>query len=394
MVPSAWLNGPGWELGGPRFLEGAREVVEVAADRPRDLGKLLDFLDCVAASTDSNLLAVGFLSYEAGVWLEGSRDLYRPPVRTPLAHFGLYDLSRESERSPPSLEGLAWSLPAERELKSTGRSEWFHGIEAIRAGIARGDVYQVSLTRRLSAPSRPDAFALADALFAENPVPFAATLRGGTWGVVSNSPELFLDAELTRGSVRSAPIKGTTRLGARAGDEVKDAARELLASEKDAAEHVMIVDLIRNDLGRVSVPGGVTVDPLRAIRPFAHLVHLESVVHGRLAPGTRLSDLLRATFPGGSVTGAPKRSALGFIRRLESCPRGPYTGAVGYVRGGGRCILNVAIRTAIVTLSGVEWHSGGGIVWDSDAGAEWEETVTKSIEFERVVGLSPARGCA
>lgn len=147
----------------------------------------------------------------------------------------------------------------------------------------------------------------------------------------------------------------------------------------------MIVDLIRNDLGRVAEPGGVRVARLGSLRTFRHLHHLESLVVARLESGVRLSDLLRATLPGGSITGAPKRAALGFIRRTEPCARGAYTGVAGYVRGNGRAVFNVAIRTAVVHDRLVDYHAGGGIVWDSDPAAEWEEAETKSREFEAVV---------
>src|SRR5207244_2074398 len=126
-----------------------------------------------------------------------------------------------------------------------------------------------------------------------------------------------------------------------------------------------------NDIGRVSEPGAVSVPRFRTLLSFRHLHHLESLVEGRLLDDARLSDVLLATLPAGSITGAPKRASLGFIRRLEPCARGPYTGAAGYVRGNGRAIFNVAIRTAIVSAAGVDYHAGGGIVWDSDAAAEW-----------------------
>jgi para-aminobenzoate synthetase component 1 len=212
-------------------------------------------------------------------------------------------------------------------------------------------------------------------------VPYAATIEGNGWAVVSNSPELFLDVDLGAGRVVTKPIKGTAARGATPRAD-EDARLRLRASAKDRAENVMITDLLRNDLGRVAVPGSVATTALAEVRTFAHLHHLESSVEARLAPGARLSDVLRATLPGGSITGAPKRAALGFIRRLEPVARGAYTGAAGYVRGGGKGVFNVAIRTALVGRSTVDYHAGGGIVWDSDAAAEWDETLTKSHEME------------
>jgi anthranilate/para-aminobenzoate synthase component I len=220
---------------------------------------------------------------------------------------------------------------------------------------------------------------LADLLWSDNPVPWAICVDTANESVVSNSPELFLDVCLGSRRVSSAPIKGTVpRLS---GGPDEDARAALLGSEKDAAEHLMIVDLIRNDLGRVCEAGSVRVPEFRTVRSFRHLHHLESTVAGRLRREVRLSEVLRATLPGGSITGAPKRAALGFIRRLEPVARGPYTGAAGYVRGDGTAVFNVAIRTAHVSRGGVAYHAGGGVVWDSDPRREWEETETKSREF-------------
>ncbi len=384
---TASFRGGGWGLGPPMRLSHPLEVISVPPDAPRELARLLSFLDEIATSGDPSLLAAGFLSYEAGVWLEGSESLFRPPTRTPLAAFALFDLRDGSPLPEPSAAGSAGPRAGRGAAASSlDLFGWERGVVGIRDGIARGDVYQVNLTRRVTFPETVDAPALAARLHADNPVPYALTLAAGGWAVVSNSPELFLDADLARGTAASAPIKGTRRVERPGGPrERAEAEAGLLASTKDAAEHVMIVDLVRNDLGRVAVPGGVRVaaGSLAAPRHFTHLVHLESTVEARLAEGTRPSYLLRAALPGGSVTGAPKRAALGFIRRLEPVARGPYTGVAGYVRGDGRVVLNIAIRTAIVSPGAVEWHTGGGIVWDSSPAAEWEETVTKSLEFER-----------
>jgi para-aminobenzoate synthetase component 1 len=356
----------------PLSLEDPLDARTVAADRPDELRSLLEWLDDVAGSGDGELLAAGFLSYEAGVFLEGSHALFRPPEVTPLASFALYRLDgarpvRETTARPDTRSEVTTSAALDR-------AGFGAGVEQIRQGIARGDVYQVNLTRRVRLASRPDPCAFARALFAENPVPFALTYDLGDSAVVSNSPELFLDVDLAKRCATSAPIKGTVARG-------PGARERLLASGKDAAEHVMIVDLLRNDLGRVAEPGGVSVPRYRSVLTLTHLHHLESLVAARLREGTRLSDVLLATLPGGSITGAPKRAALGFIRRLEPCARGPYTGAAGWVRGDGRALLNVAIRTAVVSAAGVDYHAGGGIVWDSRADAEWEETETKSKEL-------------
>lgn len=382
MALKALLAGDGWALATPLFFES--EERWLLAERPEQLGSVLSALDRVAASDDPDLIAIGFISYEAGVWVEGSTSLFRRPEGTPLAAFGVFrlrDASREAQ-APPSARLTFEERTTPKASLSPG--EWARGVEKIRSGIARGDVYQVNLTRRTRLRASADPFALAGALFRENPVPYAMTVAGNGWAVVSNSPELFLDADFAEGCAASAPIKGTVARG-RTPREDADAVERLLASAKDAAEHVMIVDLIRNDLGRAAVPGGVTVRCFREVKTFQHLHHLESTVAAHLAPGVRPSDLLRVTLPGGSITGAPKRAALRFIRDAEPCARGAYTGAAGFVRGNGRAVLNVAIRTAILHDGFVDYHAGGGIVWDSDPAAEWAETETKSREFAAVV---------
>jgi anthranilate/para-aminobenzoate synthase component I len=382
----ALFRGDGWGLGGKRrekiFLEG--EEKRICAQRPEQLPGVLAELDHVARSGDPDLFAAGFISYEAGVLLEGSTALVREHDFLPFAEFSIFDTRRVAARRPGPPQPVDSSLFTFKETATAERSlssnEWASDVEAIREGIARGDVYQVNLSRRTRFSGRVEPFALSDALFADNPVPYALTLVGGDWSVVSNSPELFLDVDLAARRVVTKPIKGTI---ARAPDEGGDARRraELLASAKDAAENVMIVDLMRNDLGKVAESGSVETTALRELRSFRHLHHLESAVQARLRPGTGLADILRATLPGGSITGAPKRAALRFIRGLEPVARGAYCGAAGFVRGDGRAVFNVAIRTAIVGRDTVDYHAGGGIVWDSQPDAEWREMESKSREF-------------
>jgi para-aminobenzoate synthetase component 1 len=408
------FRGDGWGLGTGKdgewktgdFLEG--EEGTERADSPEQLPELLARLDRIAESGDPNLMAVGFFSYEAGVFLEGSAALARRHDFLPFAEFSVFDLkaARRSAPPPPAapssftfeetaraqrvLSSDLTERGAQRVLssdlaeggaqRSLSSSAWVSGVKAVRDGISRGDVYQVNLSCRTRFAARVEPFALARALYADNPVPYAVTLAHDRWAVVSNSPELFLDVDLAARRAVTKPIKGTIARGA---TEAEDAGRRraLLASEKDAAENVMIVDLLRNDLGKVALPGRVETTAMRALKSFRHLHHLESTVEARLGPGARLSDVLRATLPGGSITGAPKRAALRFIHDLEPVPRGAYCGAAGFVRGDGRAVFNVAIRTAVLSRDTVDYHAGGGIVWDSEAQAEWRETETKSREF-------------
>ncbi len=367
---------PGKEI----LLEGDEKIV--GADGPEQLVDVLASLDEIAESGDPNLIAAGFISYEAGVWLEGSTALARRHEFLPFAEFSVFRLRDAARREPAAPEPSArftFEEPATAE-RSLSLYEWSSRVEAIRDGIARGDVYQVNLSRRTRFAARVDPFALGRALYADNPVLFALTLAGNGWAVVSNSPELFLDVDLAARRAVTKPIKGTIARGA---TDAEDAGRrrELLASAKDAAENVMIVDLLRNDLGKVAEAGRVETTAMRALTSYRHLHHLESTVVALLRRDARLSDVLRATLPGGSITGAPKRAALRFIHDLERVPRGAYCGAAGFVRGDGRAVFNVAIRTAILGRDTVDYHAGGGIVWDSNAEAEWRETEAKSREF-------------
>lgn len=262
---------------------------------------------------------------------------------------------------------------------SLDRDGFGRGVVAIRAAIAAGDVYQVNLTRRLSAPlpSGADVAALGAALADGNPAPYRAVVRLPAQGVhvASASPELFLRRE--GDVVTSAPIKGT-------------AATPDGFTDKDRAENVMIVDLVRNDLGRVCEFGSVRVPALWAIEQHPGLSHLVSTVEGRLRGGVRWSDLIEATFPPGSVTGAPKVAAIEHLRRLEPVRRDVYCGAVGWVDADRRRgELNVAIRTFWFDDGMIHFGTGGAITWDSTPDGEWTETELKARRLLRVASGQP-----
>jgi para-aminobenzoate synthetase component 1 len=247
-------------------------------------------------------------------------------------------------------------------------------IEVVREAIARGDVYQVNLVQHLSAPFRGDPRGLAVALAPLQPL-FPYTLSGERWTIVSASPELFLARRGDR--VWTMPIKGTRPAGS---DE------DLRSSEKDAAEHVMIVDLERNDLSRVCFPGTVRWPELMVEHPLAGVSHLVSTVEGRLRPAVGLSELLEAIFPGGSVTGAPKISAIDQIALLEPIGRGASMGAVGTVYPNGDLELALTIRTFAVVDDRIHLWVGGGIVWDSEPEAEIEESWVKARPLLAALG--------
>jgi para-aminobenzoate synthetase component I len=236
-------------------------------------------------------------------------------------------------------------------------------VEEVRAAIARGDVYQVNLVQHLSAPYEGSAAGLAGALAPLRPL-HARPLAGDGWAIVSASPELFLARRGDR--LVTKPIKGTRPIG----EDVDDA--------KDAAEHVMIVDLERNDLSRVCEVGSIRWPELMVQHELAGVTHLVSTVEGTLRADATLADILRATFPGGSVTGAPKIAAVDQIARLEPVGRGASMGALGTIRPDGDFELALTIRTFALAEGRAHLWVGGGIVWDSDPGAEIEESWVKA----------------
>jgi para-aminobenzoate synthetase component 1 len=276
-----------------------------------------------------------------------------------------------SVRAARPWPGPAWKGPPRRAWASSLDEPAFRaGVGEIRRAIGAGDVYQVNLTRRLSAPvprhTVADVAALGAALGVANPSPYAAVVRVPQAGchVASASPERFLRRDGR--TVTSSPIKGT-------------AADPSGFLAKDRAENVMIVDLVRNDLGRVCEWGSVTVPALCAVEEHPGLVHLVSTVTGRLRAGVGWAELIAATFPPGSVTGAPKLAALDVIERLEPVDRGVYCGAVGWVDADRRRgDLNVAIRTFWIEDGHLHLGTGGGITWDSTPGGEWAETELKA----------------
>ncbi len=276
--------------------------------------------------------------------------------------------------------GRPWIGPRPEDWStSLDQAAFSRGVVAIREAIAAGDVYQVNLTRRLSAPlpTGADVAALGAALAEGNPAPYAAVVRLPTHGieVASASPELFLrrDSDV----VVSSPIKGT-------------AATPDAFTAKDRAENVMIVDLVRNDLGRVCEFGSVRVPALWAIEAHPGLCHLVSTVEGRLRRDAGWADVIAATFPPGSVTGAPKLAAIEHLRRLEPVPRDLYCGAIGWVDADARRgALNVAIRTFWFDEGMIHFGTGGAITWDSTAQGEWEETELKARRLLRVASGEP-----
>ena len=261
-------------------------------------------------------------------------------------------------------------------LPRHGRDDYAALIEACQAEIAAGESYEICLTNELSVPVAADPWDTYRMLRRTNPAPYAAFLRLPGCAVLSSSPERFLRVG-AGGRVESAPIKGTRPRG-RTPREDRALAAELRTSEKERAENLMIVDLVRNDLGRVAELASVEVPRLFAVEPYPTVHQLVSTVTARLAPGSSAVDCVRAAFPGGSVTGAPKLRTLEILDRLEGGPRGIYTGALGYLSLTGRADLSIVIRTLVVTPGEVRIGVGGAITALAGAAAEIEETRVKA----------------
>ncbi len=262
------------------------------------------------------------------------------------------------------------------------RPAYLAAIRRTKDYISAGDIYQVNLSQRLSAPLTTSPWQLYDRLARENPSPFAAYFRTPDATIISCSPERFLQV---RGrEVETRPIKGTRPRGATPEEDAR-LAQELLSSEKDRAENVMIVDLERNDLGRVCEFGSVHVPELFAIEQYATVHHLVSTVRGRLRPGATALDCLRESFPGGSITGAPKVRAMEIIEELEPTRRGVYTGAIGYLCFSGDMDTNIVIRTIVIQNGLAHFQVGGGIVADSVPEAEYQETMDKARALTRAL---------
>jgi para-aminobenzoate synthetase component 1 len=272
--------------------------------------------------------------------------------------------------------GLAQELPGGTcrigEWEATWQPEEYgSAVEVVREAIRRGDVYQVNLVQHLAAPFSGDPRALAAALAKLQPL-HGRPFLGPGWAIVSASPELFLARRGER--LSTMPIKGTRPLG----EDVDDA--------KDAAEHVMIVDLERNDLSRVCEPGSVRWPELMVQRELAGVTHLVSRVEGRLRDDASLAEILHATFPGGSITGAPKIAAIDQVAALEPVGRGAAMGALGTIHPNGDFELALTIRTFAIAEGRVHLWAGGGIVWDSDPEAEIEESWVKARPLLAALG--------
>lgn len=329
--------------------------------------------------------AVGYLGYGLKQHLERLPNTAVDDLRLPDCALAFYDRIHAFDPAP-----LAPPPPVRASARFDGlrstftRSGYERAIARALAYIQAGDIYQVNLSQRFQAACAGDPFDVYLCLRRQSPAPFGALLRFPGFAVLSSSPERFLSYRPHDRLIETRPIKGTRPRGP---DPASDRAlaRELLSSEKDRAENVMIVDLERNDLGRVAEIGSVRVTGLFELETYATVHHLTSTVRARLRADRDVVDLLRATFPGGSVTGAPKIRAMEIIDELEPVARGVYTGAIGYLGFDGAADLSIAIRTLVLTGGVASFHVGGGIVADSVPGLEYEETLHKGAAIAQVL---------
>lgn len=385
-------------------------------------------LDSYPSPTPFNSGVVGYFSYDLCHFIEHLPSTAIDDLQLPECYLGFYDLvlafdhlegktfitscgfpeleeekrlKRASERLqearnrlllPPS--SLIINPTARRSNITAGitlksnftHQEYLKAVEAAREYIAAGDIFQVNLSQRFEADSPFSTYQLYQHLRNINPAPFAAYLNFDEVTVLSASPERFLKVQ--GDLVETRPMKGTRSRGSSAAED-EALARELQNSLKDKAENVMIVDLERNDLGRVCRFGTVKVRELWTLEKYATVFQLTSTVEGRLRQDKDRIDLLKACFPGGSITGAPKVRAMEIIDELEPTRRGIYTGSIGYLSFSGEMDLNIVIRTILVKDGKVYFQVGGGIVYDSDPEGEYQETLDKAKALFQALGVSP-----
>jgi len=351
--------------------------------------------------------AIGYLSYDFGRRLEGL------PVETgsiPEVAMGIYDWAVIADEQTgqrwiagregcipnalPDLLGRAqdvtWAAASAgihgEPRHWLSKSRYAHAFKRIQHYLREGDCYQVNYAQRFSAPFTGDAWPLYLAMRAANPSPYGAYLSFPFGDILSSSPEQFLSLE--NGQVTTRPIKGTRP---RSDDRHQDQQllKALENSEKDRAENLMIVDLLRNDLGRVCGPGSISVPELFKVESYPTVHHLVSTVTGRLAPGEDALSLLAACFPGGSITGAPKHRAMEIIQELEAYPRQIYCGSIVRIGFDGNMDSNIAIRTLQIDNGKVSYHAGGGIVADSTLEEEYQESLDKAGAFFRLFSGQP-----
>ncbi|MGZ0084132.1 anthranilate synthase component I family protein [Caldibacillus thermoamylovorans] len=362
---------------------------------------------------------IGFVSYDAVRYLERLPVLAQDDLRLPFLYFFLFDdvaiydhqteqlhllayaNEGEEDDAKQRLEEQArmwledrtetpvWPFAASRAAPSMSmtKERFMEAVRRVQRYIAAGDVFQVNLSVRQSQPLLTHSFAVYKQLRALNPSPYMAYLHTPEFQVVSGSPELLVRKRGWR--LETRPIAGTRSRGRTAAED-EQIARKLLASEKERAEHAMLVDLERNDLGRVCAYGTVRVDEWMTIEKYSHVMHIVSHVSGTMAPEHDAFSVIRAMFPGGTITGAPKVRTMEIIEELEPVRRGLYTGSIGWIDFQGNMELNIAIRTMVVKDGLAHVQAGAGIVIDSNPEHEYKECVKKAAALWKAKELSEA----
>jgi len=353
---------------------------EIVARTPQEV---LPALAAVERATSDGRWAFGYVAYEAAAGLDDAFPAGEPVPGLPLVWFGLADGPDTGSDTPTA--ATTGTLPLRPFEAAPWQLEWTEAEHAdrvaeVRLAIAAGETYQCNLTTRMTSTLGGDLFAFYRTLATNQRGAYNAYLDLGRFVVASASPECFLD--WSGSTLTTVPMKGTAPRGLTSPRDV-EARRRLLASRKERAENVMIVDLLRNDLSRVTEPGTVEVTDLLACERYSTVWQLTSTVTGQVRPGTTLPDVFAALFPCGSVTGAPKARTMELIAALESSPRGVYCGAIGYVAPPGaptRARFNVAIRTVVVDreTGAATYGVGGGVTWDSTAAGEYQEILAKA----------------
>jgi len=331
-------------------------------------GQVAEILCAAEAAARAGQWVVGFVAYEAAAAFDAALPTLAADPRLPLAAFAAYDAPDTATAPSDDFRCGAWTM-------DTGRADFDAGIASIHRDITAGRHYQVNYTTGLEAPFHGHPRAFFDALRRAQPDGFCAFLDGGDWQLASVSPELFFDWT-PDGRLTTRPMKGTATRGH---DDAEDQQRadELRRSEKEQAENLMIVDLLRNDLSRVAQLGSVSVPRLFNLEALPTAWQMTSTVVCDTRPEVNLAQVFTALFPCGSVTGAPKRSAMTAITELEATPRGAYCGAIGVIRPGGHATFNVAIRTVSIARGRARCGIGSGITIDASAEGEWAEWLVK-----------------
>lgn len=347
---------------------------------------------------------LGYFSYDAGRLFEDLPCVAEDDLALPWVRFGYYRWALVSDhltqttwlagyfddRLVKQIRSRLNSVAPQQDFQlespfvsNMSLADYRKKFAQVQDFLTSGDCYQINLAQRFSAHFSGSSQAIWQALSQEIAAPFSAFLDFGDQQLISLSPERFLQSSAT-GQVETKPIKGTRPRG-RTAEQDQAYRQELLASHKDRAENLMIVDLLRNDLGRVCQPGSIRVPDLFTLESYTNVHHLVSRVTGQLAPDQQPLDLLQASFPGGSITGAPKLRAMQIIEALEPCRRSAYCGSIGYIDHSGRMDFNIAIRTFVATQGQLHVWGGGGLVADSQVDEEYAETLHKVARLIRVL---------